>query len=73
MGNIGSYLAQSFPPKSEFDIADIPDLTGKIIIVTGQYLQMQTLSFDAEQSSGGNGGIGYETIKVMQHIKVIDM
>ena len=39
MGNIGSYLAQSFPPKSKFDIADVPDLTGKIIIVTGKCLK----------------------------------
>lgn len=35
MGNIGSYFAQSFPPKSKFKVEDIPDLTGKVIIVTG--------------------------------------
>ncbi|KAJ4470854.1 hypothetical protein J3R30DRAFT_3531247 [Lentinula aciculospora] len=35
MGNIGSYLAQSFPPSSKFKVEDIPDLTGWIIVVTG--------------------------------------
>jgi retinol dehydrogenase-12 len=37
MGTILSLIAQSFPPKSTFSINDIPDLTGKIMIVTGGY------------------------------------
>ncbi|KAJ7492503.1 hypothetical protein FB451DRAFT_1218548 [Mycena latifolia] len=49
MGNIGSYISQSFPPKSKFAVdSDIPDFTGHIILVTG-----------------GNGGIGYEIIKAL--------
>ncbi|KAJ7025335.1 hypothetical protein C8F04DRAFT_1269226 [Mycena alexandri] len=30
-----SAINQSFPPKSKFSVDDIPDLTGKVIIVTG--------------------------------------
>ncbi|KAG6823031.1 hypothetical protein H0H92_011664 [Tricholoma furcatifolium] len=30
-----SYLSQSFPPKSAFSVNDIPDLTGRVMIVTG--------------------------------------
>jgi hypothetical protein len=39
MGNI---VSQTFPPKSEFAVTDIPDLTGKIIVVTGMYAQCKS-------------------------------
>ena len=35
MGNFASFLAQTYPPRSKFNLEDIPDLTGKVIIVTG--------------------------------------
>ncbi|KAF8885699.1 NAD(P)-binding protein [Gymnopilus junonius] len=35
MGVVASLISQSFPPKSKFSVDDIPDLTGKVIIVTG--------------------------------------
>jgi retinol dehydrogenase-12 len=35
MGIIASIFSQTFPPQSKFKVEDIPDLTGKVIIVTG--------------------------------------
>jgi len=35
MGLIVSIFNEGFPPKSKFTVDDIPDLTGKVIIVTG--------------------------------------
>jgi len=35
MGNVLSWLGEAAPPKCTFSIDKIPDLTGKVIIVTG--------------------------------------
>ncbi|KAH7885820.1 hypothetical protein F5I97DRAFT_1158984 [Phlebopus sp. FC_14] len=35
MGIIPSWVREAVPPKSTFSVEDIPDLTGKVIIVTG--------------------------------------
>jgi hypothetical protein len=35
MGIVLSIINESFPPRSKFNVEDIPDLSGKVIIVTG--------------------------------------
>ncbi|KAK0469223.1 NAD(P)-binding protein [Desarmillaria tabescens] len=35
MGNAWSLISQMFPPKPKWSVDDIPDLTGKVVIVTG--------------------------------------
>ncbi|KAK0205285.1 NAD(P)-binding protein [Desarmillaria ectypa] len=35
MGNAWSLISQMFPPKPKWSVNDIPDLTGKVVIVTG--------------------------------------
>ena len=35
MGSAVSVVQQSFPPKPTWGVDDIPDLTGKVVLVTG--------------------------------------
>ncbi|PBK84749.1 NAD(P)-binding protein [Armillaria gallica] len=35
MGNVWSLTSQMFPPKPKWTVDDMPDLTGKVVIVTG--------------------------------------
>jgi hypothetical protein len=37
MGIISSAISQAFPPKAEWGPDDIPDLTGRVAVVTGGY------------------------------------
>lgn len=45
MGLALSQLMQVFPPKSTFSVDDIPDLTGKVVIVTGANTGPPTMPF----------------------------
>jgi retinol dehydrogenase 12 len=35
MGIVQSVINESLPPRSNFTVDDIPDLSGKVVIVTG--------------------------------------
>lgn len=35
MGIVGSFLSEMYPAKATWSVNDIPDLTGKVVIVTG--------------------------------------
>ncbi len=68
MGGAISLAKESFPPKSNWGVDDIPDLTGKVIIVTGmlRYPNIKQLYVCSIwcSSIGGSTGIGKETAKV---------
>ena len=68
MGATLSILEQSFPPKPTWGVSDIPDLTGKVILVTGAYSNEQVLVRLCAKRGffpvGGNAGVGKETVKV---------
>ena len=68
MGGILSFLAQSFPPRPTWSADDIPDLTGKVILVTGApFLRQKSMPGVLNvgvSRVGGNTGVGKETVKV---------
>ena len=35
LSNLVRFVVEGFPPKSKFSVEDVPDLTGRVAIVTG--------------------------------------
>lgn len=67
MGAFLSVVQQSFPPRPRWGVNDIPDLTGKVVIVTGEFIIHKSvcmLSATYCIVTGGNTGVGKETVKV---------
>ena len=64
MGATYSIFEQSFPPRPTWSVNDIPDLTGKVILVTGAYSDINTCNLNMSLFVGGNAGVGKETVKV---------
>lgn len=69
---IPAVYRQSFPPKPQFTTEQMPDLTGQVMIVTGAF--HRTLKHvrycDRATSTGGNTGIGRETVKASSVVRV---
>ena len=63
MGAILSIAQQSFPPRPTWGVDDIPDLTGKVAIVTGAFINTE-VCLHIDMVTGGNTGVGKETVKV---------
>lgn len=55
---------QFFPPKAKWTQADVPDQTGKVVIVTGAVL-ISSLDDTVNFHIGGNNGIGKETVRTL--------
>ncbi len=68
MGSVVSMYAANWPPKAKWSVDDIPDLSGKVIIVTGvseTFLNAISTLCANSPSLGGNSGIGDETVKAL--------
>jgi retinol dehydrogenase 12 len=61
-----SIASQMAPPKPKWSVDEIPDLSGKVMLVTGQFLRFLSCSTAVLSAIllGGNTGIGKETVKV---------
>jgi retinol dehydrogenase-12 len=35
MGHLWSTISEIFPPPMQFNVSDIPDMSGKVVLVTG--------------------------------------
>ena len=65
MGGLLSIAQQNFPPHPTWAVDDIPDLTGKVAIVTGALTQhLKVLYAKRNLAAGSNVGVGKETVKV---------
>ena len=61
------------PPKSDFTVDSMPDLTGQVMIVTGKFFRLRRADLDrlCLAYSGGNAGLGRETIKVTMFLEYV--
>lgn len=69
VNNLLMASAQMFPPKAKWSVEQIPDLSGKVVMVTGVYSIYRVLpalnsTSCSSYRTGGNTGIGKETVKV---------
>jgi hypothetical protein len=65
MGNMGSVIWQMFPGQpTAWNASNVPDLTGKIALVTGTSDCCRFRSVMFTLTIGGNTGTGKETVKV---------
>ena len=66
MRNFWPVFAQAYPPRSSFSVDQIPDLTGRVMLVTGIPISRRPLFRKlTARPLGGNTGIGYETVKAL--------
>lgn len=68
MSNLIPFFAQSFPPRSKFATSQIPDLSRKVVIVTGACTSLLHVVYDTHRPvsfvAGATAGVGKETAKV---------